>query len=248
VLRPARSCFAVALLRRLAIVSGLLALAVPAVADTLLTPHKAEYKVSVSVFGGQLNTELRATSDGYKATHIIKTTGMSRMLASGDVTESATFLRAPQSILPQSYHSNDKLTRDRNRAEITFDWANNEASGTVNGEPYQTSMEGLAYDRVSMQYELMLDLLNGNPAEEYVLFDIDEIKNITVRHIGSRVISVPAGKFSAIGIQHKTPESKRVTTMWCAEALDYLPVIIEQHRKGKLRLRAELRSYTPLQP
>jgi len=40
--------------------------------------------------------------------------------------------------------------------------------------------------------------------------------------------------------------SKRITTMWCVEALDYLPVIIEQHRKGKLKMRAVLSSYSPL--
>lgn len=247
-LKPARSFSAATPVCWLTLFCSLLALSVPAAAETLLTPHKAEYKVSVSVFGGQLNTELRATADGYVATHVIKTTGMSRMIASGDITESATFSRVSAGLRPQSYHSEDKLTRDKNRADIDFDWTAGTASGTVNGEPYDASMEALAFDRVSMQYELMLDLLNSNPAEEYVLFDIDEIKNITIRHTGSRVVSVPAGKFEAIGIQHQTPGSKRVTTMWCAKSLDYLPVIIEQHRKGKLRLRAELRSYSPLEP
>jgi hypothetical protein len=30
------------------------------------------------------------------------------------------------------------------------------------------------------------------------------------------------------------------------EELGYLPVLIEQHRKGKLRMRAELSNYTEL--
>jgi hypothetical protein len=34
--------------------------------------------------------------------------------------------------------------------------------------------------------------------------------------------------------------------MWCVAELDYLPVIIEQHRKGKLRMRAVLSNYAPL--
>jgi hypothetical protein len=37
--------------------------------------------------------------------------------------------------------------------------------------------------------------------------------------------------------------SSRVTTLWCVPELEYLPVIIEQHRKGKLNLRAVLASY-----
>ncbi|MDH3752084.1 MAG: hypothetical protein OEU40_15990, partial [Gammaproteobacteria bacterium] len=56
---------------------------------------------------------------------------------------------------------------------------------------------------------------------------------------------VPAGEYEAVGIQHQAEGSKRVTTLWCVEELDYLPVIIEQHRKGKLRVRAVLNKYTP---
>jgi hypothetical protein len=34
--------------------------------------------------------------------------------------------------------------------------------------------------------------------------------------------------------------------LWCAPELDFLPVVIEQHRKGKLNFRASLTNYTPL--
>ena len=231
---------------RLILAAGLLACSLPAPAESLLTPHVAEYKVSVSVFGGQLNTELRATADGYVATHSIKTTGMSRLLASGNITESSTFARQSGGIRPQRYHSDDTLTRDKIRADIEFDWDTGEATGTVNGEPFASVMDAVAYDRVSIQYELMSDLMNGTASKEYELFDVDEIKTITVQNIGSRSVTVPAGKFQAIGVRHQTPGSKRVTTMWCVKELDYLPVIVEQHRSGKLRMRAELRSYSPL--
>jgi hypothetical protein len=33
--------------------------------------------------------------------------------------------------------------------------------------------------------------------------------------------------------------------LWCVEELGFLPVLIEQHRKGKLRVRASLRKYEP---
>ncbi|MCH8137152.1 MAG: hypothetical protein IIB77_14350 [Proteobacteria bacterium] len=46
-------------------------------------------------------------------------------------------------------------------------------------------------------------------------------------------------------MQHQAEGSSRTTTLWCVEELDYLPVIIEQHRKGKLRMRATLIRYTP---
>jgi hypothetical protein len=107
-------------------------------------------------------------------------------------------------------------------------------------------MDDLAYDRVSIQYELMSDMMNSGHSSTYVLFDVDELKTVEVRTIGTRTVKVPAGEYEAIGLEHQAVGSKRITTMWCVQALDYLPVIIEQHRKGDLKMRAVLTSYSPI--
>ena len=217
-----------------------------AYAESSLAPHKAQYKVKISVLGGQLNTQLVTTADGYVATHTIKPTGMSRMLSGGTIEESSHFDRVASGIRPVTFVTNDTLTRDKTRASIRFDWNSKEASGTVNDEEFRSVMEDFAYDRVSIQYELMSDLLNDNPSAEYTLFDVDKLKRIQVRNIGSRKVKVPAGEYLAIGLEHQAIGSKRITTMWCVEELDFLPVIIEQRRKGKLKMRAELSEYSPL--
>ncbi len=229
--------------------TGLLALllCVPAisVAETALRPHTAEYKVKISVLGGQLKTELKEAGDGYVATHVVRATGMSRMLSSGLISDRSEFDTAENGVRPVRFLSRDTLSRDKITAAINFDWESGEARGTVNGEEVISAIEKLAHDRVSIQYELMFDLLNGEPSAQYELYDVDEIKTVNVRTIGSKKVKVPAGRFTAIGIQHQAVNSKRITTMWCVKELDYLPVIIEQHRKGKLKLRATLKKYQP---
>jgi hypothetical protein len=229
-----------------AIIAAIALTASQACAEAALTPHKAQYKVKISVLGGQLNTQLSTTPDGYVATHSIKATGMARMFARGEINESSRFGTVPTGIRPEQFESNDTLTRDKIRASIQFDWAAGTASGTVNDEVFYSAMDDLAYDRVSIQYELMSDLMNGKPSKNYILFDIDELKTIEVRNIGTRTVSVPAGEYEAIGLQHQSVGSKRITTMWCVQELDYLPVIIEQHRKGDLKMRAILISYSPI--
>lgn len=221
-------------------------LAANAHGETLLTPHQAQYKVKISVLGGQLNTRLEITEGGYIATHVIKATGLSRMFSRGQINETSQFSSTPDGIRPVIYRSDDTLTRNKTKASIQFDWDAGEASGTVNDETIRSAMADLAYDRVSIQYELMFDLMNGGPSEQYILFDVDELKTVNVRNIGRRTVKVPAGNFEAIGVQHQVIGSKRITTMWCVEDLDFLPVIIEQHRKGKLKMRAVLSSYEPL--
>jgi len=231
--------------KAMALFLGVLLLPVVAGAESSLTPHTAEYRIKISVLGGKLNTELKAGSGGYTATHVVKPTGMSRMFTRGTITETSSFLSAMDGVRPDRYWSNDSMSRDKSRVAIQFDWETGEASGTVNDEAVLSTMDAIAHDRVSIQYELMYDLLNGEPSEQYTLFDVDRLKTINVRNIGRKTVKIPAGRFEAVGIQHQAENSKRITTLWCVEELDYLPVIIEQHRLGKLRMRATLTSYKP---
>jgi hypothetical protein len=234
------------LLRSFITFAALLLVALPGYADTQLTPHKAQYKIKISVFGGLLNTELASTADGYIATHHVKATGMAHLIARGEINDSSTFDRVASGIRPERFESDDTLTRDKTQASIHFDWATGIASGTVNDEHFESRMDEIAYDRISIQYELMSDLMNGSPSKNYILFDVDELKTVEVTNIGKRKVKVPAGEFEAIGLQHQTIGSKRITTMWCVQELDYLPVIIEQHKKGDLIMRAVLSSYSPV--
>jgi len=217
----------------------------PASAGVPLTPHAAEYKVRISVVGGRLVTELSQTDAGYMARHAIAPTGLSRLVARGSISEVAEFSAGESGVIPLTYKSDDTLDRDEVHASVRFDWDANEASGTLNDSPLVAALDGLTHDRISIQYALMHDLLNGGLDSEYRMFEVDELKTINVRSIGSKEVDVPAGRFLAVGIQHQASGSSRVTTLWCVEELGFLPVVIEQHRKGKLRVRATLRSYTP---
>lgn len=224
----------------------LAAAAPPAQAEQALTPYSAEYRVKISVLSGRLTTELRPLAEGYEAIHIIEPRGLARMLKNGEINEQSRFAVKDGGIEATWYRSEDSLSSDAGRAEVTFDWSTRELSGSVNDEEIRIMLDGIVHDRVAIQYQLMHDLLNGGPDERYVLFDIDEFKTLTVRNIGERSVSTPAGDFQAVGIQHQAENSSRITTLWCVEELGYLPVLIEQHRKGKLRMRAELRTYAEL--
>ncbi len=216
-----------------------------ALAQSTLTPHSAEYKIRISVLGGELTTELRATDAGYVAHHIVRPTGITKIIAQGTIAESSEFEFESDVVRPIHYISDDSLSRDKKRAEVDFDWNALIVRGTINDDPIEMVLEGRAHDRVSIQYELMHDLMNGKLGTRYILYDIDELKAINVTNIGRKQIRVPAGEFDAIGIQHQTENSSRVTTLWCVPELDYLPVLIEQHRDGKLRVRASLKEYMP---
>lgn len=221
------------------------AFALPSARASELMPHRAEYKVKISVVSGQLNTELKATDTGYAATHVIKPTGLSKMFTNGRMSVSSTFRAEAHGVKPVTYHAIDTIGDDP-ETRITFDWNTNEASGTVGDEDVLLHLDGIAHDSVSIQYALMYDLLNGGPDSTYVLFDVDKMRVAEVRNVGTKQVKTKAGQYDVVGIQHQKQGSSRVTTLWCARELGYLPVIIEQHRKGKLNFRATLTEYLPL--
>lgn len=227
------------------LVLGLVLSAQATFAGPLLTPHTAEYKVRISVLGGRLHTRFQTTDNGYLAESVIEATGMSRLIARGSIREKSWFAERDGSILPIQYRSADTLTGGTDVVDLDFNWRANEVTGYINGEDFQATLDGEVHDRVSLQYGLMYDLLNGGASEKYFLQDAEELKPLSIRNVGTKAVNVPYGSFEAVGIQHQREGSSRVTTLWCVEKLDYLPVIIEQHRKGKLRLRAELTNYEP---
>lgn len=233
-------------LKRILIATGFACLSVSAFAGPALTPHSAEYKIKISVLGGKLNTQFQTTEDGYVAESVIRATGMSRIIAGGSIREKSWFSEGDSGIQPNQYRSADTLSRDHQDVGLDFDWSNREVSGLINGEGYLATLDSDVHDRVSLQYGLMYDLLNGGERSEYFLQDAEELKTLSITNVGTKRVKVPYGKFTAVGIQHQRVGSSRVTTLWCVEELGFLPVIIEQHRKGKLRLRAILTQYQPV--
>ena len=214
-----------------------------AASESALTPHTAEYKVKISVLGGKLRTRLDGADGNFRAESSIEATGMSRIIAHGAIRESSEFVITSNGLRPNRFLSDDTLSSDEEAVDFTFDWDANEVTGTINGSAFEQSLEGIVHDRVSLQYGLMHDLRNGVERDHYSLQDAEKFKPLSISNIGKKQVRVPFGRFEAIGIQHQAEGSSRVTTLWCVEELGFLPVIIEQHRKGKLQGRAVLTDY-----
>jgi hypothetical protein len=229
----------------LALITVSLFLPALASAERALTPHVAEYKIKVSILSGKLRTEVKLTDDGYSANSVLKAAGIASLFVRGDVTERSEFAIVEDGVRPLIYHSVDKISKEDKFMDFVFDWEKNQVTGKIDGEDFVLDLEDRAHDRVSLQYELMLDLLNDSRTAEYTLVDDDEIKSLQVTYVGTETVKVPYGKFEAIKIQHRKEKSNRVTTLWCVEELDYLPVKIEQHRDDKLAVRAVLNKYKP---
>ena len=215
-------------------------------AEVPLTPHVAEYNIKISLLGGKLNTTLDLVANGYRAESTIKATGLSRIIARGNIVESSFFRIPLGGLRPNWFISDDSLTRKKKNVEVIFNWQTNTVQGISGGMEFETALFANTHDRLSLQYVLMHDLLNDDLRDNYLLQDAEELKTLTITTNGTREIEVPFGHFKAVGIQHQTPGSNRTTTLWMVKELGFIPAVIEQRRKGKVMVRAELSSYALL--
>jgi hypothetical protein len=236
-------------LRSILCLLAILATQMPtASAEVSLVSHTAEYKIKISLLGGTLKTIVQQTDAGFSSSSVIKPTGIASWLMKGTIEESSEFTAGSDGIRPMVYDSADTLSKEDKFMHFDFDWEGDSLSGKINGEEFSFELSDNVHDRVSIQYELMHNLLNGKTSSEYGLLDGEKLKQIQIKTIGTKEIKTPFGKFMAIGIQHSATNSSRVSTLWCAEELGYLPVLIEQHRRGKRRVRAVLTNYERIYP
>jgi hypothetical protein len=233
--------------RALTVLSGLVWATTAGAADAL-TPHSAEYRVKISVLSGELLTRLSATDDGYQATYLVKPKGLASVIANGTIEATSDFVDAGSGFLPVHHVTADSISKDKIQADLAFDWDTKTVAGTLNGQPLEQSLDAIVHDFVTLQYEIGRDLRNDAIKDNYILFEPDELKHLQVQIVGTETVEVPHGTYEVVGVRHQREGSSRTTTFWFAPELDYLPVIIERHRKGKTLMRAVLREYVETAP
>jgi hypothetical protein len=240
-------------MRATSIISGLMLMGLVflfsnAGASTRLTPHAAEYKVKISILGGRLSTRLSATEEGYEANYLVEPKGLAAIIANGNIEATSHFVDTTIGFLPDRHQTADSISDDKIQATLDFDWDTEAETGTVtgqlNGEDVEQSLDSIVHDFVTLQYEIARDLKNGTIEDEYILFEPDELKPVEISTVGNDRLKVPYGQFDVIGVRHQGKGSSRTTTFWFAPDLDYIPIVIERHRKGKTLFRAVLDEYT----
>ncbi len=216
---------------------------VGATEPSTLAAFEATFKVKMKGLRGEMRMSLREADEGFAAVSILEPKGIARVFARGRVEEAAQFTLSDGRLVPASYRSRDTVSRDERFAQIDYDWSDDRARGSDEDGAFDHPVDETAFDRVTLQYALMLDLANGAGRQAYSLVDGSRLKKLDVRIVGEKRIDVPYGEFDVVMLQHQAQGSSRVMTLWCAPELGYLPVRIEQHRKGKRIVLAEMTGY-----
>jgi hypothetical protein len=160
--------------------------------------------------------------------------GIFRLVFPDAISQTSTFSIVNGEVQPSSYHADDG-ERDSDKAvTLRFDWQSGRVTGVAEKKPVDLALESGTQDSLSVQIELMRELAAGRSPKSFWLIDNDEIKEYRYVREGTVTLDTPLGKLEAVKYRSERAGSDRVTRLWLAPSLGYLPIRAERSRAGKI--------------
>ena len=213
-----------------------LAAPITVAAEMPLQPFEAIYEVSVKGIPlGRLTQRLeRSAPQAYRFTSTLESTGLARLLRKLHAEESSTGTLTQHGFRPESYTYFRRSGKKEKRFGLAFDWA----AGHVrlsNSHVQSTALETGTLDKLSLLLGVMRDLAGGATALQHRVADADGIKTYTLTRQEAEPVDFEGHRHPVIKVSYVRGTSGRMTTLWCAPTLQYLPLRIEyRERNGEI--------------
>jgi hypothetical protein len=184
----------------------------------------------------------RKSATEYTYTSSNTASGFFKLAIPDTITQTSNFSIVDGKVRPGTYVGDDGSSDTDKDVSLTFDWKNNRVTGTAENKPVSEALEPGVQDSLSVQVALMCALAAGQSPQSFQLIDKDKVKEYQYRHEGSATLDTPVGKLETVIYTSQRAGASRLTRLWIAPSLGYLPVRAEQVRKGKRELQLKVRA------
>jgi hypothetical protein len=209
-------------------------------------PFVAIYQVAWhGITAGDSTLTLVAQTPGtFSYSSNIKAHGIFRLVFPDALIQDSTFTLANGHVIPLHYQESG-LARDHSDVvDLNFDRGSGRVHGTANTHPVDQPLDAGIQDPMSVQIELMLQLQAGLAPTHFKLFDKDEAKEYFYTRERTEVLQTPLGALETVVYRSDRPGSDRVTRLWLAPSLNYMPLQANRSRKGSVDLSMRITSVT----
>lgn len=213
-------------------------------ADTVtLEPFVATYSVSYrGLDAGTLRMELRKDSQPNR--YIFEThanpSALARLVVGRDAVEHTTFELTSDGLRPIQWRLEDGKSGANGDGDLKFDWAANKVTGTFEGKPVDLPIQPGLQDRLSIQIAVSTALAQGREPGSIVMVNGDRTREYSYARGANEQLDTKVGKLDTVIYESTRPNSNRVSRVWHAPSLEFLPVRAEQIRKGKVETVMQL--------
>lgn len=210
-----------------------------------LQPYKARYQVSYrGLNGGVIESSLsRSAAEGqwlYETRAHPSLLG--RVAVSTQARERAVLQVSPDGVRPMSFDFDDGSATSAKDVRLRFDWAAGRVSGEAQGVPFDLPVPPGTQDTASVQTAMIVELLADRAPQGFPIVTGKRLRDYRYWPEGRATIMTPFGQFDTVVWANQRDGSSRVTKVWHAPALGYVPVQAVQYRKGQTEVQMKLLS------
>ena len=212
----------------------------------LADPYTATYAVSNNgTRAGIMTRSLKANSDGTYVleSNLTATEGLMALIGI-KVLERSIWTLKGDAIVPLDYLYQQGGLHSR-KISMRFDWDHKLIHAKVKGETRELEAVPGMFDNLLYQVAISRDLKAGKQTLDYVVAESGKIKQYHIEQTGSERLETPLGALDTIKLEKHNPGNKRMTTLWCAPSLNYLPVRMDHVEKDGEQTSAVIQSFTP---
>ena len=215
------------------LVSAVLPMSKAAASEIELAPFSVNFEVNFrGMNAGSASLELTRDNGGTWR-YVSKNTarGIFRLAFPGEIRQTSILTLAESGVKPLRYQADDGTgSRDRD-IQLQFDWAAGRVRGTAENAPVDVPIESGLQDGMSVQIALMRALARGETPTGFKLIDKDEIKEYVYSAEKPVRLRTTMGEIDTVVWVSHRPNANRLTRVWYAPSLGYLPIQAER-RKG----------------
>ena len=207
-------------------------------------PFHAEYDVVwKGINAGTSTLELtRDPANGWIYISRNVARGLFKLALPGEILQRSRFALDNGQPRPKQYSADDGTSDTSRDVDLRFDWASGRVRGTSEGKPVDLAIRENLQDPMSVQIALMQALAAGEQPQRFFLADKDEIKEFLYELEAPLRLATALGELDTVVYGTRRPGSDRVTRLWLAPSLGYVPVQAERRRGTKLEWSMRIRT------
>lgn len=147
-------------------------------------------------------------------------------------------------VRPNHYHYQRTGGSRERQAELFFDWNAMTVENHVGDDNWKMEIPPATLDKLVSTLGMMLELGKGKTDMTFNIADGGKLKEYRFTVIDRETITTPAGEFDTVKLTKVRSNKKRETYIWCAPALNYLPVRIWQRERDGAEYQSDLETFS----
>ena len=212
-------------------------------ADPGLQPYTARYHVSYrGLSGGEIESSFHPGQQPglwqYETRVFPNLFG--RIAVSSEARELSTMQVSANGVRPLSFSFNDGANDRQKDVKLTYDWAAGKLTGTAEGKPVAFELEPGMQDTASVQAAMIQERLAGRKPQSFKIVTGGKLREYRYWLEGTQQVMTPFGQIEAEVWANQRDGSTRVSKVWHAPSLGYVPVQAIQYRKGNPEVQMKL--------